>query len=324
MRRRNFPKGYAEMLEKQHNQLVGGLQEMYHRLQKADLWEGEPLDEFSGRPLTHDILAALNFLDPQADGSDAEFIEQPRLGPVADDHDDHDDDHDDDHEDDAKSPVDSTQEIPEPLTHDESAFLDFDLDAPAPAQTTTTTSTSKSSSNALSPTTPSPNHHLAQPKFQNPSTIPTPPRHILPTLSPPSPILPDLLWNDQDTLYTFSPTQLEDPSSSTSSSFDSSAYWFQPFSPPTMTAMPPLATQFQSPARGSGAALYIDNTSTLLQKRAARARGGHSHSLSDEWLGSGVGFDSSDFMGDFHRMSPLERMDGLGGFEGGRRAGSLT
>lgn len=70
MRRRNFPKGYAEMLEKQHNQLVCGLQELYRRLQKASLWEGEPLDESTGRPLAHDILAALNILQPKSDGAD--------------------------------------------------------------------------------------------------------------------------------------------------------------------------------------------------------------------------------------------------------------
>ena len=78
MRRRNFPKGYAEMLEKQHSQLVGGLQEMYQRLRRATLWESEPLDESSGRPLTHDILAALDFLEP----NEEEFIEQPRSSPL--------------------------------------------------------------------------------------------------------------------------------------------------------------------------------------------------------------------------------------------------
>ena len=69
-------------LEKQHNQLVIGLQEMYQRLQRASLWEGEPLDESSGRPLAHDILAALNILEPKSNGADEtdmleDFVEQP-------------------------------------------------------------------------------------------------------------------------------------------------------------------------------------------------------------------------------------------------------
>jgi hypothetical protein len=78
MRRRNFPKSYAEMLEKQHNQLVCGLQEMYEQLRRASFWEDEPLDESSGRPLTHDILAALNLLER----TKKEFIEQPWSSPM--------------------------------------------------------------------------------------------------------------------------------------------------------------------------------------------------------------------------------------------------
>ncbi|KAI6788028.1 hypothetical protein KC361_g9271 [Hortaea werneckii] len=64
-----YPKGYVELLEQQQNQLVSGLQEMYHRLQKASAWHGKPLDVSSGRPLTHDILAALKLLESKNDGS---------------------------------------------------------------------------------------------------------------------------------------------------------------------------------------------------------------------------------------------------------------
>lgn len=67
--RKIYPKGYAEMLEQQQTQLVSGLQEMYHRLQKASAWHGTHLDESSGHPLTHDILAALNLLESKHDGS---------------------------------------------------------------------------------------------------------------------------------------------------------------------------------------------------------------------------------------------------------------
>lgn len=64
-----YPKGYVEMLEQQQSQLVSGLKEMYHRLQKASAWEGPSLDETSGQPLTHDILAALNLLESKHDDS---------------------------------------------------------------------------------------------------------------------------------------------------------------------------------------------------------------------------------------------------------------
>lgn len=57
------------MLEQQQSQLVSGLKEMYHRLQKASAWEGPTLDETSGHPLTHDILSALNLLESKHDDS---------------------------------------------------------------------------------------------------------------------------------------------------------------------------------------------------------------------------------------------------------------
>jgi hypothetical protein len=64
-----YPKGYVEMLEQQQTQLVSGLKEMYQRLLKAAAWEGPSLDETSGHPLTHDILSALNLLEPKHDDS---------------------------------------------------------------------------------------------------------------------------------------------------------------------------------------------------------------------------------------------------------------
>lgn len=57
------------MLEQQQSQLVSGLKEMYHRLQKASAWDGPSLDETSGHPLTHDILSALDLLEPKHDDS---------------------------------------------------------------------------------------------------------------------------------------------------------------------------------------------------------------------------------------------------------------
>lgn len=59
------------MLEQQQTQLVSGLQEMYKRLQSANVWDGKRLSESNGHPLTHDILAALNLLETKHDGSGA-------------------------------------------------------------------------------------------------------------------------------------------------------------------------------------------------------------------------------------------------------------
>ncbi|KAG9677072.1 hypothetical protein KCU95_g16136, partial [Aureobasidium melanogenum] len=64
-----YPKGYVEMLEQQQAQLVAGLQETYRRLLDANVWPGKPLSEATGHPLTHDILARLDLLEPKNDGS---------------------------------------------------------------------------------------------------------------------------------------------------------------------------------------------------------------------------------------------------------------
>lgn len=58
------------MLERQQDQPVSGLQVMCSRLQRTSLWEGAPLCENGDEPLTHDILAALDLLEPREDGSD--------------------------------------------------------------------------------------------------------------------------------------------------------------------------------------------------------------------------------------------------------------
>ncbi|KXL41965.1 hypothetical protein M433DRAFT_72405 [Acidomyces richmondensis BFW] len=72
-----YPKGYVEMLEQQQSQLVSALQEMYRRLRRANAWDGPQLSEATGHPLTHDILAALNLLEPKNDGSgDVEVFEE--------------------------------------------------------------------------------------------------------------------------------------------------------------------------------------------------------------------------------------------------------
>jgi len=59
----------VEMLEQQQSQLVSGLQETYRRLVVAQVWPGSRLLEHNGNPLTHDILARLELLEPKLDGS---------------------------------------------------------------------------------------------------------------------------------------------------------------------------------------------------------------------------------------------------------------
>lgn len=211
MRRRNFPKGYAEMLEKQHNQLVCGLQEMYQRLRKASLWEGEPLDESSGRPLTHDILAALNFLEPQEDGSDAEFVEQPRSSSLLEGLDD----------DSERTTAVSSQELSQPTSHDSGVFFDSDI----PAQT----ANSRSSSNALSPMTPGPRQPSGQPTLQSLGAADAP-KLSLSAISPPVQL--DALWNDP--LYCYDASQAP----SNDSSLDSTNWCFE-----TPAMLLPLVTQ---------------------------------------------------------------------------------
>ena len=57
------------MLERQQRGLVAGLQEMYIRLQVAEAWQGEILPLVDGKPLVHNILTALDLIDPLHDDS---------------------------------------------------------------------------------------------------------------------------------------------------------------------------------------------------------------------------------------------------------------
>jgi hypothetical protein len=277
MRRRNFPKGYAEMLEKQHNQLVSGLQEMYQRLRKVSLWEGEPLDESSGRPLTHDILAALNLLETEEDGSNAEFIEQPQSSPML-------EEFDDDNAD--KTPAASSQELSQSTPHDQAMFFDSDL--------TARSSSSRSSSKAISPTTPGPGQHFGHQRLE-PAIGPMSAKQSLQSVSPP--IQLDALWDDPLYNYDISQASLYD------NSLDSANWCFEP-----TAVLPPLMTQLPG--------LYQDVSSHKRNASAPRL------SLSNNWVGHGIGFDSSDFMSDFHQLSPRDMTEA--GSLRPRKTGSLT
>lgn len=71
-----YPKGYVEMLEQQQSQLVQGLQEMYHRMLAANMWDGPTLSEATGHPLTHDILLALGLLEKRQDSDETIAFEE--------------------------------------------------------------------------------------------------------------------------------------------------------------------------------------------------------------------------------------------------------
>lgn len=272
MRRRNFPKGYAEMLEKQHNQLVCGLQEMYQRLRKASLWEGEPLDESSGRPLTHDILAALNFLEPD----DEEFVERPRSRPTKEEPEDDSEEH----------PASSSQEVSQatPQMFSEPTSL---------AQTVTT----RSPSVPLSPPTPGPHQLPGQPDSQ-PDDFLKQSKRLLPAVSPP--VQMDHIWNDP--LCSLDASQMPLMPSSSSSSDD--ANWcFQ------VPQMPPLVTRLPD---------FRNENLTSHERTASLPH----PSLCHGWLGNGIGFDSSDFMSDFHQLSPQDITDI--GIRQPKKSGSLS
>lgn len=61
-------RSYIEMLERQQEQLVNGLREMYSLLQSGRGWPGHCLSEANGStPLTHDILKELGVLQQTQD-----------------------------------------------------------------------------------------------------------------------------------------------------------------------------------------------------------------------------------------------------------------
>ncbi|KAK5144184.1 hypothetical protein LTR04_001656, partial [Oleoguttula sp. CCFEE 6159] len=68
---------YVEVLEHQQIQLVTCIQLMYQRMQSGEGWPGPPLEEVDGHPLTHDVLARFELLNPKRDCSaDVEEFEE--------------------------------------------------------------------------------------------------------------------------------------------------------------------------------------------------------------------------------------------------------
>lgn len=181
-RQRNFPKGYAKMLEKQHNQLVLGLQELYYRLLKASLWEGEPLDLSTGRPLTHDILASLNLLNDQEDDNEADSSENPRLSFMLERY---------DHNNSGREiSTNSIQGSPRVTLHTPATFFDWQL--------LEETGKSRSSSYDPPPTVPTLHHPREQAGLHS-NNVQNSPIESLSEVS--QSFQPDILWSDTTNLY---------------------------------------------------------------------------------------------------------------------------
>ena len=59
---------YVQMLERQHTELISGLQELYRRIQAGEPFPSLPLEPaYNGQPLTHKILEALGVLPGDED-----------------------------------------------------------------------------------------------------------------------------------------------------------------------------------------------------------------------------------------------------------------
>jgi len=64
---------YVQMLERQHTELISGLQELYRRIQAGEPFPSLPLEPaYNGQPLTHKILEALGVLLSHEDWEDGD------------------------------------------------------------------------------------------------------------------------------------------------------------------------------------------------------------------------------------------------------------
>lgn len=64
---------YVQMLERQHTELISGLQELYRRIQAGETFPSVPLEPaYNGQPLTHKILEALDVLSSDEDWEDGD------------------------------------------------------------------------------------------------------------------------------------------------------------------------------------------------------------------------------------------------------------
>ena len=64
---------YVQMLERQHTELISGVQELYRRIQVGEPFPSLPLEPaYNGQPLTHKILEALGVLLSEEDWEDGD------------------------------------------------------------------------------------------------------------------------------------------------------------------------------------------------------------------------------------------------------------
>lgn len=159
------------------------------------------------------------------------------------------------------------------------------------------TATTRSPSVVLSPTSPGPHQLPGQSDLKH-LDAQRQPKQILPALSPPIQLEP--LWDDP--LYGFDASQM--PMMSSSSSTDDTSWCFQApnLLPPLVTNLPDFRNENLSRHKGIASL-----------PRPALCHG---------WLGNGVGFDSSDFMSDFHQLNPQDMTDT--GLRQPKKSGSLS
>ncbi|PYI10967.1 hypothetical protein BO78DRAFT_448470 [Aspergillus sclerotiicarbonarius CBS 121057] len=61
---KSYPTGYAEALERQHEWLVDGLQQLYRRMRDGEGWPGGPVNlDHHGHPCSNELLTRLGALD---------------------------------------------------------------------------------------------------------------------------------------------------------------------------------------------------------------------------------------------------------------------
>lgn len=285
--KRTRPKGYVEMLENQQDQLVWGLQEMYHRLHKASLWDDEPLEESGGQPLTHGILAALGVLPNKPNREDSSCA--PHVST-------------------------DMAEVPPSLSSLE--LPDFTGQPEAISNHSDNRNRSRSSESLYRATlvSPNPSTHSASSQQPNASLSPMDessdlsseqlqrPEYYPPQL-PRQPIPPKSLRKQASTarlLQDSIPCSLNDPrfhfprsaQASNGEGRNERILWGKP-----------AATTHVPPA---------DRLLALPQHRLSAQRRSASIpqlSLCCERLGSGFSFDSTDFMSDFNHLSPLRPTD---------------
>lgn len=254
------------MLERQQSQLVSCIQELYQRLNKAELWEESMPDRPQDRPLTHDILAALDLLEPKDDGSgdmrsfnDIVGLSRPTQKPSTTD-----------------GPLEVHDQQDDSTSRENSPIPLPDNDTPVFVVTQALAARSAASSDASSPveqTTAWPPGHPGHQHFPT-QTMQTQP-----------PLTESHYAYGNPAMQQIAPKDMlgsKDNADLYGAQFDDWATNSAMFAQPSLLETSKISSDVRAPPA----------INTQL-------------SLGHRWHGSGIGFDSSDFHTDFHEFSPL-------------------